>query len=180
MVLAIAHLEKPARWYLHNESVSESPLPPYRRPIPVPSPETKPFWEAAKRHELWLQKCHDCGLHYFYPRSLCPGCWSPSVSWEKVSGRGTVYTYAINYRPGAPGFVEECPYVTAIVELREGPRLLTNLVGIAPDPQKIRIGMEVEVIFEDITEEIALPKFRPAARSLASPDVASRPPEGAP
>src|SRR5207249_214878 len=96
----------------------------YSGPVPVPTPETRPFWEAARRHELSLQRCRACGAHVFYPRAACLRC--------------------------------------LVVELDEGPRMMTNLVGIAPDPAKIKIGMAVEVVFEDVSPEIALPRFRPA------------------
>jgi uncharacterized OB-fold protein len=83
-----------------------------------------------------------------------------AVEWRQASGRGKLYTFAIQYRPQAPGF--QPPYVTAVVELDEGPRMLTNLVDVEPDPEKIRCDMPLEVVFEDISDEITLPKFRPA------------------
>jgi hypothetical protein len=131
-----------------------------RRPIPSPSPETQPYWDACKRHELHLPYCTRCQQFFFYPRSFCPRCFGWEIEWRRVSGRGKVYTYAIQYRPQAPGF--QPPYVTAVVQLDEGPRLLTNLVGVEPDPEKIRCEMPVEVAFEDLTDEISLPVFRPA------------------
>ena len=91
---------------------------------------------------------------------FCPRCLSWEIEWRQASGRGKLYTFAIQYRPQAPGF--NPPYVTAIVELEEGPRMLTNLVGIEPDPEKIRCDMPVEVVFEDMSDEITLPMFRPA------------------
>jgi uncharacterized OB-fold protein len=131
-----------------------------QRPVPHPSPETKPYWDACKRHELHLPYCLQCKEFFFYPRPFCPRCFSWELEWRRVSGRGTVYTYSIQYRPQAPGF--QPPYVTAIVQLDEGPRMLTNLVEIEPDPEQIRCDMPVEVVFEDLSEEISLPRFRPA------------------
>ena len=130
------------------------------RPLPRPTPDTKPYWEGCKRHELRLPFCTQCQLFFFYPRVFCPRCLSWAIEWRQASGRGKLYTFAIQYRPQAPGF--KPPYVTAIVELEEGPRMLTNLVGIEPDPEKIRCDMPVEVVFEDVSEEITLPMFRPA------------------
>jgi len=137
-------------------------MPDYSGPLPVPTPETRPFWDAARRHELCLQRCHTCGRHVFFPRAACPHCFGSDLEWRRVSGRGTVHTFTVVHR-GQRQFPLPTPYVIAIVELDEGPRLMTNLVGIAADAAKIRIGMPVEVVFEDVSPEIALPRFRPAA-----------------
>lgn len=131
-----------------------------RRALPQPTPETKPFWEAAKRHELWIQQCQDCLKHYFYPRPYCPHCLSDNTKWVQVSGRGTLHTFSISYR-AAPGFEEMTPYIIAVVELAEGPRMMTNLIGIDPDPAKLTKDLPVEVVFQDVTDEITLPYFRP-------------------
>ena len=133
----------------------------YSGPLPVPTPETRPFWEAARRHELCVQRCRACGNHFFYPRAACPHCLADDLEWRRVSGRGTLHTFTVVHR-GQRGFPLPAPYVIAIVELAEGPRLMTNLIGIEPDPAKIRIGLPVEVVFEDVSAEIALPRFRPA------------------
>lgn len=132
----------------------------YRGPIPKPTPETKPFWDAARQHKLVVQRCGDCGQHYFYPRPLCRFCLSRNVSWTEVSGRGTLHTYVISHRPGRMAPIDP-PYVVAIVELDEGPRLMSNLVDVDPDPAKIPCDMRVEVVFADLNDEIALPRFRP-------------------
>jgi len=129
-------------------------------PKPIPTPETKPYWDAARRHVLMVQRCEDCQQCYFYPRPLCPNCLSRRVSWIECSGRGTLHTFVINHRPPRNYPVQE-PFVIAMVQLDEGPRLLTNLIGIEADPAAIRCDMQVEVVFDDITPEIALPKFRP-------------------
>ena len=136
-------------------------MPEYGGPLPVPTPETRPFWEAARRHELCLQRCRTCGAHVFYPRAACPRCFGADLEWRRVSGRGTLLTFTVVER-GQRGFPLGPPYVIAIVELAEGPRLMTNLVGIEPDPAQIRIGMAVEVVFADVTPEVTLPHFRPA------------------
>ena len=133
----------------------------YTGPIPKPTPETKPFWDAAKQHKLRIQRCGDCAQHYFYPRPLCPHCLSRNVSWVDVSGRGKLHTFVINQR-AARGFPATGPYVIGIVELDEGPKMMSNIVGVEPDPKALRCDMPVEVVFEDLTDEITLPKFKPA------------------
>ncbi len=132
----------------------------YRKPIPEPTPETLPYWEACKQHELRLPYCTKCREFFFYPRAFCPTCFGWEIEWRQVSGKGTLYTYSIQYRPQAPGF--EPPYITAIVQLDEGPRLMTNLIDIEPDPERVKCDMPLEVVFRDITDEISLPLFRPS------------------
>src|SRR5207247_1198980 len=102
----------------------------------------------------------ECGTKRFYPRALCPRCLSSATEWVRASGWGTVYSFTVTHQNQAPGFREELPYVLAIVELDEGVRMMTNVVGCAPDA--VRIGMPVQVVFEDVTAEITLAKFRPA------------------
>jgi uncharacterized OB-fold protein len=136
-------------------------MPEYSGPIPVPTPETRPFWAAARRHELSLQRCRACGAYVFYPRGVCPSCLGADLEWRRVSGRGHLHTFTVVHR-GQKGFPLGPPYVLAIVELDEGPRMMTNLVGVEPDPAKLEIGMPVEVVFEDVSDEVALPRFRPA------------------
>jgi uncharacterized OB-fold protein len=137
-------------------------MPDYPGPLPVPTPESRPFWEAARRHELQLQHCRACGTWVYYPRAACPRCFSAELEWRRSSGRGTLHTFTVVHR-GLKGFPIGPPYVIAIVELAEGPRMMTNLVGVAPDAQGIRIGMAVEVTFADVTPEVTLPHFRPAS-----------------
>jgi len=133
----------------------------YAKPLPWPSPETRPFWDACKRHTLSLPYCVTCKAFFFYPRQFCPRCFSWDIDWRDCSGRGVIYTFAIQYRPQAPGFTP--PYVTAIVQLDEGPRMLTNIVGVEPSPETIRCDMRVEVTWEDVNDEITLPLFKPVA-----------------
>lgn len=136
----------------------------YKKPIPTPSPETQRFWQGCKNNELWIPYCRDCGTFYWYPRDFCPHCFSWDTEWRKASGRGKIYTYAIHYRAFHPGWTDEVPYITAMVDLDEGPRLYTNIVGVEADPKSVRCDMPVEVLFEPISEDISLPKFRPAAQ----------------
>jgi hypothetical protein len=131
------------------------------KPLPQVTPAMAPFWEAARRHELVVQRCRGCGARRFPARELCSQCLSREAEWERVSGRGTVFSVAVVHQALHPGFAAEVPYAVVVVELEEGPRMISNLLGVAP--HEIRIGLPVEVVFEDVTPEITLPKFRPRA-----------------
>jgi uncharacterized OB-fold protein len=134
----------------------------YTGPLPKPTPETRPFWDAAKQHRLAIQACDDCGVRYFYPRPLCPACLSRRVRWIDASGRGRLHTFVINHRPPR-NFPLPGPLVLGMVELEEGPRMLTHIVEVAPDPTALRCDMPLEVVFVPLTAEITVPKFRPRA-----------------
>ena len=129
------------------------------KPVPVPTKETQPYWDGCKQHELRVQKCAACGHHQFYPRLYCTACMSDRVEWVKTSGRATVLSYTIIYRPVTQAFAGNVPYVVAMVTLDEGPQMMTNIVGC--EPEKVHIGMPVQVTFDDWTEEISVPKFKP-------------------
>jgi uncharacterized OB-fold protein len=131
-----------------------------RRPLPRIDEENRWFWEGCARHELWLERCGACGELRYYPRGLCPACLSSSVRHVQASGRGRVYTFTVTHQNQTPGFREQLPYVMAYVELEEGPRVLTNVVGSSPE--EVTIGMPVTVEFEDIDEGTSLPRFRRA------------------
>lgn len=128
------------------------------KPLPQISPEMAPFWEAARRHQLVVQRCRGCGAHRFPARDICSRCLSREVEWAPVSGRGTIFSYAIMHQVYHPGFADEVPYAVVQVELEEGARMLTNVVGCPP--AELTVGMPVEVMFEDRTPEVTLPKFR--------------------
>ena len=136
---------------------------------PTPQPESDFYWEKCKAGELWLRRCTTCDRAYFYPRDICPfpECFSRDTEWVQSSGRGTLHTFAIVHRAPTPAFRGKVPFITAVVELEEGARIPTNLVGIefAEDeirPESIQCGMAVEVVFEELDENISLPMFRPA------------------
>ncbi len=135
---------------------------PYRRPLPVSQPEYDFYWEKAKAHELWIMHCDDCNKAYFYPRPICPLCFSRNTRWMQSSGKGSLLAFAIVHRAPTPAFADMVPFVTAIVELEDGARFPTNLVQVEPDQSKIKVGMPVEVVFDDVTENVTLPKFKPA------------------
>jgi len=132
----------------------------YKKPLPHLDEENRWFWEACARHELYLQRCGACSTIRFYPRALCPSCLSSKTDYVRASGHGTVYTFTVTYQNQAAGFRDELPYVMAYVELDEGPRILTNVVNTPVGA--VSIGMPVEVVFEDVDEGIAIPKFQRA------------------
>lgn len=129
-------------------------------PLPVPNPDNAGFWDACRRHELRLQHCAGCGAVRHPPRPTCPQCLSFAYEWRRSSGRGVVYTFTIVHGPTLAAFHERCPYNVVVVQLAEGPFMVSNLVGCSADG--ITVGMPVEVIFEDVSETVTLPKFRPA------------------
>ena len=135
----------------------------YILPLPNKQPESDFYWEKAKEHELWLRKCNTCGYAYFYPRNICPKCYSDDVTWIQASGKATLHAFAIVERVPIPAFREAVPYVAALVDLDEGPRMPTNIVGVEMDEAHIKIGMALEVTFEDVTEDTTLPKFKPVS-----------------
>ncbi len=129
------------------------------KPKPRPAPESLPYWQAAKEHRLALPKCEDCGQFWFPPSATCPHCLSTNFAFQTVSGRGKVFSFVTFHRVYRPAFAQDVPYVVALVELEEGPRLLTNILGISHE--EVRCEMPVEVVFDDYDEDVAVPKFRP-------------------
>lgn len=129
------------------------------RPLPVLDNDSRPFWEGAKARKLMLQQCGACQRHVWYPRALCPHCHADALEWRQVSGEGTIYSYTVARRPAGPAFAEAVPYVIALIDLKEGARMMSNIV--TADPDALKIGQAVKVVFEDVTDEIAFPKFEP-------------------
>jgi len=128
------------------------------RPVPNVNPETEPFWEAAAEGRFLVRECSDCGLVYYYPRALCPDCFSDDVEWLETDGEGEIYSFSTAYRmEGWPE--EDLPLVVAYVELDEGPRVMTNVVDC--DPDALAIGDRVEARFVDTEEGIGIPVFAP-------------------
>ncbi len=130
------------------------------KPLPVVQPWARPYWDAALEHRLTLQHCESCDRTIHYPRIACPHCGSENLNWREASGRGTVYSYTVVESNAPSPFLVDMPYVVAIVELAEGVRMLTNLVDC--DHATLCCDMQVEVVFEKLSEEFVLPKFRPA------------------
>ena len=131
----------------------------YKKPLPQPNGDTKPFWDGCKEHRLRFQKCQNCGHIRWPPSIICPMCYSYDTEWIVAGGRGKVYTFAVYHQIYHAAFANDIPYITTIIELEEGPHILSNIVGCSPD--QVRCDMPVEVIWEDITEEFSLPKFKP-------------------
>lgn len=126
--------------------------------LPQPTPETQHFWDGTREGELRLQRCDDCSHTYFPPRPFCPTCGSRKVSIVKASGKATLYSYVISHRP-APGF--SAPYAVAVVELAEGPRMMTNIVDCPQTPEALQLDMPLEVTFQKQSDTVTLPIFRP-------------------
>ena len=136
-------------------------MPDAKKPLPIVTSTDKPFWEALKRHELTLYGCLTCGALY-YPAIHCVSCDSPRMEWIKVSGKGAVHTFVVYHHVFHAGWRNDIPYNVSWVKLNEGPLLLANIVGCRND--EIEIGMPVEVVFDDVTEDITLHRFRPSNR----------------
>lgn len=131
----------------------------YDKPLPKINGDNRPFWEGCKQHELRFQQCGDCGHVRWPPANLCPRCHGTDTGWLISKGIGRVYTFAVYHTAYHPGFCADLPYTVAVVALDEGPHLLTNIVGCAPDA--VTCDMPVSVTWEDVDEVVALPKFRP-------------------
>lgn len=127
------------------------------KPIPVIDADSKQFWEGCNKEQLLIQHCGDCHQYIYYPRIVCPNCMSSNISWHESSGRGKVYSYTI-VRFGPPGFNEDVPFISALVELEEGVRMITNIVNC--DVEDVTCDMPVEVTFEQ-RDTVKLPVFKP-------------------
>jgi uncharacterized protein len=132
-----------------------------RRQLPRPSTESQPFWDGLRRHELVVQRCGACGRFFFPPSNRCQHCWSDDVAWQQVSGRGRLFSFTVFHRAYAAELADQLPYVVGVVELDEGARLITNVVGC--DPADVRVDLPVEVVFDDLTDEVTLHAFRARA-----------------
>jgi len=139
---------------------AERRLPPKPLPLQENKTLTDPFWQAAKRHELVMQRCTRCGNWIHFPREQCPVCFSQALEWAPVSGKGRVYAFTNVHQAQHPAFQEEAPYCFAIVQLDEGPRMVTNIVECSPDD--VQCDMPVVATYDDVSEEWTLVKFKPA------------------
>lgn len=128
------------------------------RQVGEPTEESAPFWEATRNRRLVLQWCRTCERPIQYPRSFCPHCRGSALEWREASGLGTVYAVTVEHNPSATG--QEDPYAIALVQLAEGARLMTNIVGAAPDD--VHVGMSVTVTWEPLEDGRHLPLFQPA------------------
>lgn len=140
------------------------------RPLAVIDNDNGPFWEAARRGELQMQRCSACG-HIRYPVApVCPECLSEELSWVKLSGRGVVFSSIVFHQVYHMAFAKEVPYNVSLIQLEEGPRMFSNVVGLPPS--EVRVGDQVKVVFETLAEDFALPRFR-LREAAASSDVRS-------
>jgi uncharacterized OB-fold protein len=134
-----------------------------RKPLPAITTEAKPFWDAAAKQQLTIQRCKDCNSWVWTPRPSCNECGSEKVEWTQVSGRGEIYSFTVIRqvvgRAASKAFEPDIPYVIAWVDLDEGPRLITNIVGCPVED--VKLGMKVTVQFEQASKDVWLPKFRP-------------------
>ena len=134
----------------------------YSKPLPEPGATTAPFWDAAHEGRLELQYCSECDSFQYYPRTICANCWNENLQWRSCSGKGRVYSFSICNIPGLPSFKGDVPYVVAMVELEEGVRMTSNIIDCAVTD--VAIGMDVEAVFEQVTDDRTLVKFRPLTR----------------
>ncbi len=134
---------------------------PPTKPLPKPANEelSRPFWEAAKRHELIMPRCNTCSNVFFYPREACPVCLGADLGWTPVSGRGRVYSYTIVHQAVNAAFQPDAPYAYAVIQLDEGPRLVSNIVDCPVED--VTVDMPVTATFDDVTPEVTLVKFKP-------------------
>lgn len=128
------------------------------RPLPHPTNISQHFWQGCRERKLLIQKCGACGYHTYYPAYACPTCLSSDLAWIESSGRGSVYSLTVIERGAGPAFEAESPFVVALIELDEGPVMMSNVVG--SPPYEVEIGDRVTVDFRDITDEVTLPVFR--------------------
>lgn len=143
-------------YHTSGKATEESKVLP---PVPLPDPDSEPFWEAAAQHRLVVQRCAACKTFRHPPRPMCPSCLSLEQEWIEVSGRGRVWSWVVAHPPVLPAFAEKTPYNVAVIELDEGMRMVGNLLDV--DLGDIREGLEVEVIFTDVEEGVTLPQWKP-------------------
>ena len=139
-------------------SSTTTSAPSIPKPIPQPTPTTQPYWDAVRQRKLVLP-VNAAGKLSWYPRALDPGTLTQPSGWREVSGKGTVYAFTVDRRGTAPAFAADAPYVIAIIELVEGPHFTSNIIGCPIDD--VKVGMRVEAVYEDVTDEVTLVKFRP-------------------
>ena len=128
------------------------------KPLPTVDDLNRPFWDAARAGQLRMQRCDDCGHIRFPVMERCPRCLSTATTWDALSGRGEVYAKIVYHRAFSPAFAPDTPYNVVLVQLDEGPRMYSNVVGAAND--HIHVGDRLVVFFEEVTEGVAVPRFR--------------------
>lgn len=134
----------------------------YKKPLPLITRTSKVFYDGCRERKLLYQHCRDCGEVIFFPKELCPNCMGRDLEWLESRGKGKIHTFTIAYAAAPPEFAEDQPYVLAIVEMDEGYRMMSNIVDC--DFETITCEMPVEVVFDPVTPEVSLPKFKPVVR----------------
>src|SRR3954471_10510080 len=134
--------------------------PARRTDLPTIEDDTRPFWDAAREERFLVKRCRACGAVHHYPRQFCPSCWSDDVVWVDASGRATLYTWSVVYLNDLPPFPERVPYVAAVVDLEEGPRVMTNIVDC--DFDDLTVGMPLVAQFRDVGDGVTIPVFVPS------------------
>ena len=148
------------------------------RPLPQPmTPEAKPYWDGLKDGKLMLPKCQTCGQTFFYPRVLCPHCQSRAITWVQASGKGKLHAFGIAHQSFNRAYKVPPPFVLAMIQLEEGPRMVSNLINVEPDPKVVRCDMPVEVVFTKLTDDVTVPLFQPARAADRTP-AGGTPPAG--
>ena len=130
----------------------------YNKPVPSIDPDSAPYWDGAKEGRLMIQRCNTTGQTFLYSRQLTPGVVDSAVEWIEASGKGTIYSFTVARRPAGQAFAGDCPYVIVSVELEEGARVMSNLV--TDDPDSVAIGQAVEVVFDKVSDDLTIPKFK--------------------
>ncbi len=133
----------------------------YAKPLPMPGPVSQPFFDALKRHKLLIMRCRSCGTPRLSEHAHCPECWSDDYEWVEASGRGKMYSFVVMHQNLHPGFAQDIPYNVALVDLAEGPRILSNVVGCSNE--ELAVNMRVEAVFDDVTDNATLLRFQPAS-----------------
>lgn len=132
----------------------------YNKPLPEFRPETKPYWDAAKNHKLVIPRSKTTGEYFFYPRAFSPGDdMTDEIEWVESRGKGKIWTFSIHHMGPSKAYKGDPPYVVALIQMDEGVKMMSNVVDV--DVKKVHVGMEVEVVFDDVTDEVTLPKFKP-------------------
>jgi uncharacterized OB-fold protein len=139
------------------------------KPVPVPTDEDREFWRHARGHHLVLPHCRACGHVWFPPYRNCPACLGRDIDWQPASGRGEVFAFTVFHRPYLRAFAADVPYHVALVRLEEGPLLYGTVVD-----GSVRVGLPVQVVFDDINDAVSLPRFRPV-EGTAQPGAAITP-----
>ena len=134
----------------------------YRKPMPEINDLNRPHWEGANQHEFRVQRCRGCGHMWFPPMTNCSRCLSTDLEWFVTGGKGKVFSFIVYHQGWLPGYLQETPYNVALIELDEGVRFISNVVGIPND--QIEVDMPVEATYEEVTPEVTIPRFRPAAK----------------